>query len=103
MTSNKQNPDDSGDENVLTVLYLFQTQFCPSRLTVCDMQTADISYGAMNIPDAVDDKGGGEDVAEQEGLTEIREVKEVLDQLETIRMEIQQAEGVIRKSPAKGK
>lgn len=103
MTSNKQHPDDSGDENVLTILFLFQTQFCPSRLTVCDTQTANISYGTMNIPVVIDDKGSGEDVVEQEGLTEIREVKEVLDQLETIRMEIQQAEGVMSKSPASGK
>lgn len=42
-------------------------------------------------------------MVEQEGWTEIREVKEVLNQLETIRMEIQQAEGVIRKPPASGK
>lgn len=67
------------------------------------MQTADISYVGRNTAVVIDDKGGGEDVAEQEGWTEIREVKEVLDQLETIRMEIQQAEGVVRKSPASGK
>lgn len=35
--------------------------------------------------------------------TESREVKEVLGQLETIRMELQQAEGVIGKSTGSGK
>lgn len=88
---------------VTKTLFLFQTQFCLSRLTVCDTQTANISYGTMNIPIVIDDKGSGEDVVEQEGLTEIREVKEVLHQLETITMEIQQAEGVMSKSPASGK
>lgn len=67
------------------------------------MQTANISYDTRNTAVVTDDKGGGEDVVEQEGLTDIKEVKEVLDQPETIRMEIQQPEGVIRKSPASGK
>lgn len=67
------------------------------------MQAANIPYGTRNTAVVIDDKGGGEDVVEQEGLTEIREVKEVLNQLDTIRMEIQQAEGAIRKSPASGK
>lgn len=67
------------------------------------MQAANIPYGSRNTAVVIDDKGGGEDVVEQEGLTEIREVKDVLNQLDTIRMEIQQAEGTIRKSPASGK
>lgn len=66
------------------------------------MQAANIPYGTSNTAVDIDDKGGGEDVVEQEGLTEIREVKEVLNQLDTIRMEIQPAEGAIRKSPASG-
>lgn len=104
MTSHENKPDDSGDEKVLILLFLFQEQFFPSRLTACDMQTANISCGTGNTAVVIDDKGGGgEDAVEQEGLTGIREVEEVLDQLETIRMDIQQAEGLTRKSPASGK
>lgn len=67
------------------------------------MQTANISCGTESTAVVIEDKDGGEDVVEPEGLTEIREVKEVLEKLETIQMEIQQAQGVIRKSPASGK
>lgn len=67
------------------------------------MQTASSSCDIGKIAVVIDDKGGGEDVDEPEGLTDIREVKEVLDQLETITMEIQQKEGVVGKShPASG-
>lgn len=60
------------------------------------MQTANISYGIMSTAVVIEGVDGGEQ-------TESREVKEVLGQLETIRMELQQAEGVIGKSTESGK
>lgn len=105
MTSKKKkkkgNSDDSGDEN--WTISLFQTNYCRFPLTVCDMQTASIPHGPAVV---IDDKGGDEDELEQEGWTGAREVKEVLHQLETIRMdrmEVQQARGVGRNPPASGK
>ncbi|CAG01793.1 unnamed protein product [Tetraodon nigroviridis] len=78
------------------------TNYCRFPLTVCDMQTASIPHGPAVV---IDDKGGDEDELEQEGWTGAREVKEVLHQLETIRMdrmEVQQARGVGRNPPASG-
>ncbi|TWW69006.1 A-kinase anchor protein 7 isoform gamma [Takifugu flavidus] len=71
----------------------FKTRFCRSPLTVSDMQTDSFSCGRKSPAVVRDEMDGG-------GETEGREVKEVPDQLETIGMELQQAEGVIGQSTA---
>lgn len=60
------------------------------------MQTANITYGKKSTAVVIEDVDGGEQ-------TESREVKELLGQLKTIGMELQQAEGVIGKSTGSGK
>lgn len=62
---------------------------------VSDIQTASFSCGRKSPAVGIDEMDGG-------GETEMREVKEVPDQLETIGMELQQAEGVIGQSTASG-
>lgn len=88
-------PDDGDDGNALTGVPLLQTRFCRSPLTVSDMQTDSFSCGRKSPAVVRDEMDGG-------GETEGREVKEVPDQLETIGMELQQAEGVIAQSTASG-
>lgn len=59
------------------------------------MQTDRFSCGRKSPAVVTDEMDGG-------GETEMREVKEVPDQLETIGVELQQAEGVIGQSTASG-
>lgn len=66
------------------------------QLTVCDMQTANVSYGikstAVTLDDDDDDDEGG---GEGEGLREneeLRKMMEVPDRAEAVIMEVQQDE-----------
>lgn len=63
------------------------------QLTVCDMQTANVSYGikstAVTLDDDDDDEGGGEGEALREN-EELTKMMEVPDRVEAVIMEVQQ-------------